>query len=59
LNKRKYFQIDFLDLKTKEHRYDCVQRAIEQQRSQARGFLIAGDLEEKKFCKNWQDKVQT
>lgn len=41
-----------------EHRYACVQRAIEERRSQTRGFLIVGEVEEKIFSKKWLDKVR-
>ena len=40
-----------------EHRYEPVQRYFEQHRSISRGFLIAGHLDEKNFCKKWQEKV--
>jgi len=40
-----------------EHRYDCVKRLVEQRRSNARGFLVAGDLNEKSFAKKWQEKL--
>ncbi len=47
-----------LDLKNQEHRYDSIQRHIEQHHSNTRGFLIAGHLNEKNFCKQWQEKVK-
>lgn len=40
-----------------EHRYAAVQRIIEQRSGNTRGFLVAGDLHEKNFGKQWQDKV--
>jgi hypothetical protein len=46
-----------LDLKQHEYRYECIQNAIEQRRSQANGFLIAGELDEQKFLHQWQRKV--
>ncbi len=47
----------FLDLKKQEHRYDCIQNAIEQRQSNTRGFLISGHLNEKDFFQKWQEKV--
>lgn len=40
-----------------EHRYEAVQHYFQQHRSISRGFLIAGHLDEKNFCKKWQEKV--
>jgi hypothetical protein len=40
-----------------EHRYDSIRHTIEQRRSQANGFLIAGELNEQNFLKQWQEKV--
>jgi len=48
-----------LDLKKQEHRYDSIQHKIEQYSSNARGFLIAGHLDEKNFHQKWQEKVIT
>jgi len=50
-------KLEILDLKKQEHRYDCIQNAIEQRRSNTRGFLISGHLNEKDFCQKWQEKV--
>jgi hypothetical protein len=47
-----------LDLKSHEHRYNSIQRHVEQARANTRGFLIAGQLNEKNFCKQWQEKVK-
>ena len=47
-----------LDLKKMEHRYECIQRAVVECRSKTRGFLIAGEVEEKNFCKEWLTKVR-
>lgn len=44
-------------LAKQEHRYETVQRYLEQHRSVSQGFLIAGHLDEKNFCKKWQEKV--
>jgi hypothetical protein len=52
------FTNEILDLKKQEHRYDSIQRYIDQHRSNTRGFLIAGHLNEKNFCKQWQEKVK-
>ncbi len=45
------------DLTKHEHRYDSIRHTIEQRRSQANGFLIAGELNEQNFLKQWQEKV--
>ena len=47
-----------LDLKRHEHRYNSIQRHVEQARSNTRGFLIAGQINEKNFSKQWQEKVE-
>ncbi|CAF0777878.1 unnamed protein product [Rotaria sp. Silwood1] len=48
---------DSIDLRKYEHRYDCVQHAIEQRRLNSHGFLIAGHLDEKHFYDKWQEKL--
>ncbi|CAF0882380.1 unnamed protein product [Adineta steineri] len=48
---------DSIDLKKQEHRYDSIQNAIEERRSNAQGFIISGHLEEKHFYKKWQEKL--
>lgn len=57
LGKKKTCLVFVLDSQQVEHRYDCVKRLVEQRRNNARGFLVAGDLNEKNFAKKWQEKV--
>ncbi len=38
-------------------RYDSIQHTIARHRSQANGFLIAGELDEQNSLKQWQEKV--
>lgn len=49
----------FLDLEQHEYRYDSIRHVIEQRRSQVNGFIIAGELSEEKFLKQWQKKVKS
>jgi hypothetical protein len=42
-----------------KHRYESIQHAIDERRSDARGFLIAGNLDEKNFSREWQEKVNS
>ena len=44
-------------IEKQDHRYDSIQRYIEQHRTSVRAFLIAGHLDEKNFVKKWQEKV--
>ncbi|CAF1202374.1 unnamed protein product [Adineta ricciae] len=46
-----------LDLSKQEHRYQCIQNAIEQYRSTSHGFIIAGHLDEKHFYRKWLEKL--
>ena len=60
MTKRKIIEFTFeqnLDWKKYEHRFDAVQRAMEQRRSIAQGYLITGHLDEKNFGKKWLEKV--
>jgi hypothetical protein len=43
--------------KQQERRFDCVQRVFDRYQSQARGFLLAGDLNEQNFIEEWKNKV--
>ncbi|CAF3901386.1 unnamed protein product [Rotaria sp. Silwood2] len=48
---------DDIDLRKHEHRYDCVQHAIEQRHLNSHGFLIAGHLDERHFYDKWLEKL--
>ncbi|UJR33892.1 hypothetical protein I4U23_021312 [Adineta vaga] len=48
---------DRLDLHKQEHRYSCIQNAIEQYYPKSRGFIIAGHVNERYFYKKWQEKL--
>ncbi len=57
MSKQLSLYYSFLDLIQNEHRYECIQNAIKQCSLQTDGFLIAGELDEQKFLKQWQEKV--
>lgn len=46
-----------LDLSKQDHRFTCVQNAMEHHRANVQGFIIAGHLDERHFLKKWHDKV--
>ncbi|CAF2859844.1 unnamed protein product [Rotaria sp. Silwood2] len=48
---------DEIDLRKHEHRYDCVQHAVEQRHLNSHGFLIAGHLDERHFYDKWLEKL--
>ncbi len=56
VNESEFFS-ETVDLAKHGHRYESIQQRIEQHQSNTHGFLIAGHLDEERFCEKWQEKV--